>query len=37
LQACDRQPLTGGFQRLAHEAAVVSQASGDFLQELQLP
>jgi hypothetical protein len=37
LQACDREPLTGGFQRLAREAAVVSEASGDFVQELQLP
>lgn len=37
LQACDREPLAGGFQRLAREAAAVSEASEDFLQELQLP
>lgn len=37
LQACDREPLTGGFERLMREAAVVAEASGDFTQELRQP
>lgn len=37
LQACDREPLTGGFERLTREAAVVAEASGDFTQELRQP
>ena len=37
LQACDREPLTGGFERLTREAALVAEASGDFVQELQQP
>lgn len=37
LQACDREPLRGGFERLTREAAVVAEASGDFTQELRQP
>jgi hypothetical protein len=37
LQACDREPLTVGFQRLVEEARLVSEISQDFLQELKLP
>ena len=37
LQACDREPLEGGFQRLIEEARRVSQTSEDFLKELKLP
>jgi hypothetical protein len=37
LQACDREPLEGGFQRLVEEARLVSKISEDFLQELKLP
>jgi len=37
LQACDREPLEGGFQKLIEESRRVSEASTDFLQELKLP
>ena len=37
LQACDREPLTAGFQRLVEEARLVSEISADFLRELKLP
>ena len=37
LQAVDRDPLTGGFVKLEQEASLVSEATGDFLQELKLP
>jgi len=37
LQAVDRDPLTGGFVKLEAEASLVSEATGDFLQELKLP
>jgi ParB-like chromosome segregation protein Spo0J len=37
LQACDREPLEAGFQRLVEEARLVSELSEDFLQELRLP
>jgi ParB-like chromosome segregation protein Spo0J len=37
LQACDREPLESGFQRLVEEARLVSEISEDFLQELKLP
>lgn len=37
LQACDREPLEGGFRKLIDEASRVSEASDDFLKELKLP
>ena len=37
LAACDRQPLTEGFQRLKADGQRVSEAAGDFLDELKLP
>ncbi len=37
LQACDREPLEGGFEKLIEEARRVSEASDDFIQELKLP
>lgn len=37
LQACDREPLAGGFEKLGVEACQVAEASRDFLQELKLP
>ena len=37
LQACDREPLEGGFARLVDEGRLVSELSADFLQELKLP
>jgi hypothetical protein len=37
LQACDREPLGEGFARLVREAALVSEASDDFVQELKIP
>jgi len=37
LQAVDRQVLTGGFVKLEQETKLVSEATGDFLQELKLP
>ena len=37
LQACDREPLTGGFVKLEQETELVGEATGDFLKELKLP
>lgn len=37
LQACDREPLTVGFERLVTETRLVSEISEDFLRELKLP
>jgi hypothetical protein len=37
LQACDREPLQGGFEKLVQESRQVAEASEDFLQELKLP
>lgn len=37
LQACDREPLESGFQKLIDEARRVSEASDDFLKEFKLP
>jgi hypothetical protein len=37
LQACDREPLQGGFEKLVQEGRQVAEASDDFLQELKLP
>jgi len=37
LQACDREPLEGGFEKLVQEGRVVAEAAEDFLQELKLP
>ena len=37
LQACDREPLESGFQRLVEEARLVSESSEDFIKELKLP
>lgn len=37
LQACDRELLQPGFQRLADECRLVAGASDDLLQELKLP
>ena len=37
LQACDREPLESGFQRLVKESRLVSEVSEDFLRELKLP
>jgi len=37
LQACDREPLKSGFQKLIGEARRVSEASDDFLKEFKLP
>ena len=37
LQACDREPLESGFQRLIEEARLVSESSADFIKELKLP
>jgi hypothetical protein len=37
LQACDRELLQGGFQRLADECRLVASATSDLLQELKLP
>jgi ParB-like chromosome segregation protein Spo0J len=37
LQACDREPLESGFQRLVEETRLVSKITEDFLQELKLP
>ena len=35
LQACDREPLTEGFERLSQEAILVAEASNDFVRELK--
>jgi ParB-like chromosome segregation protein Spo0J len=37
LQACDRELLQPGFQRLADECRLAADATGDLLQELKLP
>jgi ParB-like chromosome segregation protein Spo0J len=37
LAACDRQPLSEGFQRLIGDSRHVAEAAADFLAELQLP
>lgn len=37
LQAMDREPLTGGFIKLAQETTLVQEATTDFLKELKLP
>lgn len=37
LQACDREPLAAGFERLVQESRLVAEASEDFLRELKLP
>jgi hypothetical protein len=37
LQAMDREPLTGGFVKLAQETTLVHEATADFLKELKLP
>jgi ParB-like chromosome segregation protein Spo0J len=37
LQACDRELLQPGFQRLADECRLVAGATDDLLQELKLP
>jgi hypothetical protein len=37
LQACDREPLEIGFEKLAQEGRLVAEASQDFLKELKLP
>jgi len=36
LQACDRSILVDSFLKLAHETSLLSEATGDFIQELQL-
>lgn len=37
LQACDRELLQSGFERLAGEARLTAEASRDFVEELRLP
>ena len=37
LQACDREPLQSGFEKLAQESLSVAELTEDFLQELKLP
>lgn len=37
LQACDREPLESGFEKLVSESRQVAEASEDFLKELKLP
>jgi hypothetical protein len=37
LQACDREPLQGGFEKLVQETLLVAEAAEDFLKELKLP
>lgn len=37
LMACDREPLTPGFARLAEEAKTVAEATEDFVSELKQP
>lgn len=37
LAACDRQPLTDGFQRLVVDSRHVAEAAADFLAEQHLP
>lgn len=37
LQACDREPLSHGFEKLARESLQVAEAAEDFFKELKLP
>ncbi len=37
LQACDREPLESGFERLVSESRLTAEASQDFVKELRLP
>ena len=37
LQACDREPLETGFQRLSCESRLVAEAVDDFVAELKSP
>jgi len=37
LQACDREALQSGFEKLAKESRLVSESSEDFYKELKLP
>ena len=37
LQACARQTLERGFERLVQEARLTAEASEDFVKELKLP
>lgn len=37
LQACDRSILVDSFHKLAQETSLLSEATGDFIKELQLP
>ena len=37
LQACDREPLQSGFEKLVQESLLVAEATEDFLKELKLP
>ena len=37
LQACDREALQSGFEKLARQSGEVAEASQDFLKELRLP
>lgn len=37
LQACDRESLCDGFEKLAHESLQVAEAAADFCRELKLP
>ena len=37
LQACDRAPLLSAFIKLEQEASLVTEASSDFIKEMQLP
>ena len=37
LQACDREPLEAGFQRLSRESRLVAEAADDFVAELKTP
>jgi hypothetical protein len=37
LQACDREPLQSGFEKLTQEGRAVAELCEDFLKELKLP
>lgn len=37
LQACDREPLQSGFEKLARESRSVAELTEDFLKEFKLP
>jgi hypothetical protein len=37
LQACDVEPLHGGFERLSRETRLVAELTEDFVSELKLP